>query len=279
MADSARLIFSTGSLYLLDTAQCFELAAQAGFDGIEIMCDDRFSTRDPHYLNSLSERYNLPVLVAHTPFSPRAQGWHDRTPLGLVLNTLKLAERLRAETIVVHLPLKVSMGSLKVGRWNMIFPWRADTDDVKRWITEELPTAQAATPVRIALENLPLKSYLRSGFDIVWWNSVEAWSSVHQHLTLDTTHWATHHIDPLNAYHAAAGRVAHVHLSNFDGREHRLPHKGFLDLGTFLRALKADAFSGTVSLEVHPDALEFYKPDLTLRNLCESVAFCREHLA
>lgn len=42
-----RLIFSTGSLYLLDTALVFDMAAEAGFDGMEIMCDDRFTTREP----------------------------------------------------------------------------------------------------------------------------------------------------------------------------------------------------------------------------------------
>ena len=34
MQQQARVIFSTGSLYLLDLAYCFELAAEAGFDGI-----------------------------------------------------------------------------------------------------------------------------------------------------------------------------------------------------------------------------------------------------
>ncbi len=279
MADRARLLFSTGSLYLLDTAQCFELAAQAGFDGIEIMCDERYGTRDPQYLKALSERYDLPVLVAHTPFSPRVPGWRDRTHLGLIQHTLKLAEQLNAETIVVHLPMKVSMGLLLMGERRMMFPWRSDTEDVRRWVLDSLPTQQAATPVRIALENMPRRDYLWSSFDVAHWNSVEAWSSVHQHLTLDTTHWATHHIDPLVPYRAAAGRVAHVHLSNFDGREHRLPHLGFLDLGAFLRALAADDFAGTVSLEVHPDALAFHDADLMLRHLCDSVAFCREHLA
>jgi sugar phosphate isomerase/epimerase len=63
----ARLIFSTGSLWLTDTAYSFELAAEAGFDGIEIMCDQRFTTRNPDYLLSLAERYQLPILAVHTP--------------------------------------------------------------------------------------------------------------------------------------------------------------------------------------------------------------------
>ncbi|MBZ0296988.1 MAG: sugar phosphate isomerase/epimerase [Anaerolineae bacterium] len=278
MPQSARVLFSTGSLYLLDTAQCFELAAEAGFDGIEIMCDDRFGTRDPNYLTHLSERFDLPVRVIHTPFSYRVPGWSDTSQLGLIKQTLKLAEHLNAESIVVHLPLWLNSGTLRIGSWSLNFPWQSAFLDVKRWISDELQAAQANTPVRIALENMPIKVMYGQRFDPAWWNTVDEWSTIHDYLTLDTTHWATHHIDPLDAYRAAGKRVAHVHLSNFDGREHRLPHKGHLDLGAFLQALADDDFGGTISLEVHPDALEFYKTDLIFRNLCESLAFCRTHL-
>lgn len=82
-----RLIFSTGSLYPLDTSDCFELAADAGFDGIEIMCDPRYSTRDPEYLTALVDKYNLPVLVCHTPFTTNVSGWKVAGELDLVLQT------------------------------------------------------------------------------------------------------------------------------------------------------------------------------------------------
>ena len=62
MQQQARVIFSTGSLYLLDLAHYFELAAEAGFDGIEVMCDTVYSSRDPIYLQTLSERYDLRYL-------------------------------------------------------------------------------------------------------------------------------------------------------------------------------------------------------------------------
>ena len=72
--------------------------------------------------------------------------------------------------------------------------------------------------------------------------------------------------------------VCHIHLSNYDGREHRLPHRGQLDLGAVLQRLGLDGFTGTVCNELHPDALE-YQNDVALRHhLKDSVAFCREHL-
>jgi sugar phosphate isomerase/epimerase len=276
---TARLIFSTGSLYLLDTARSFELAAEAGFDGIEIMCDDRFGTRDPHYLGELSARYQLPVLTAHTPFSHRVPGWPDSTPLALIRQTLKLAEQIGAESIVVHTPTWVGQGFLAVGGRTLRFPWSSPFTEVKRWIEADLAAEQARTTVKIAIENMPGKQFMGTLVNPAWWNTIEEWSRIHDHLTLDTTHWGTYGIDPLDAYRAAGSRVAHVHLSNFDGREHRLPHKGYLDLKAFLRALAADDFSGTVSVEVHPDSLEFYDADLLRRNMADSVAFCREYLA
>ncbi len=276
---TARMLFSTGSLYLLDTARCFELAAEAGFDGIEIRCDERFSTRDPDYLQRLSETFKLPILVAHTPFSTRVAGWQDASQVGLIKHTLQLAEQLDAESIVVHLPLWVGTAQVRLGNWNFVFPWQSDFHTVRNWITNDLPELQSRTPVKIALENMPTKKLMGMELNPAWWNSIDEWSTVHNHLTLDTTHWATHQIDPLAAYAAVKDRVAHVHLSNFDGREHRLPHKGYLDLAAFLRTLAADQFSGTISLEVHPDALDFYKSDLIMRNLRDSLNFCREHLS
>lgn len=275
-----RLLFSTGSLYLLDTAYCFQLAAEMGFDGMEVMCDERFSTRDPLYLHKLSRHYNIPILVCHTPFSARVPGWGNPSDeVGRIYHTLDLAGHFETESIVVHVPR--SMGWMTVQFNNRAFrlPWFTPYTAVRDWIEYELPRVQSATSIKIGLENMPIKTILGYQFDPTWWNEVETWARVHTWLTLDTTHWATKGVDPLDAYRAAGGRVCHVHLSNFDGREHRLPHKGFLDLGRFLRGLRADSFSGTISLELDPQPLGYEHEETLRRNLQESYDFCREHLS
>lgn len=277
---TARLLFSTGSLYVLDTADCFQLAAEAGFDGIEIMCDSRFSTRDPHYLNHLSQVHNLPVLAAHTPFSTSVPGWdHHPTHLDLIRHTLRLAEAIGAESIIVHLPLRVSRGRAQFGRRDLQFPWFSDFSDVRNWMIGQMAGVQQRSPVKIAVENMPAAELWGRKINPAHWNHIEQWSRVHDHLTLDTTHWATWGIDPVQPYRAAKSRVAHVHLSNFDGREHRLPHQGDVDLGAFLRVLAADSFSGTVSLEVNPDALAYESRETLRRNLRDSLDFMRQHLS
>ncbi|MBZ0287595.1 MAG: sugar phosphate isomerase/epimerase [Anaerolineae bacterium] len=275
----ARLLFSTGSLYLMDTSFCFQLAAEIGFDGMEVMCDERYSTRDPHYLQKLSQHYNLPILVCHTPFSARVPGWGNANDeVGRIYHTLDLASELEAESIVVHVPRSMGMMTVQLNNRAFRMPWRTPYKAVRDWIKYDLPRVQAATPVKIGLENMPVKYLWGRQIDPTWWNEVESWGRVHTWLTLDTTHWATKGIDPLDAYRAAGGRVCHVHLSNFDGQEHRLPHKGFLDLGQFLRALAADSFAGTITLELDPHPLGFADEEILRRNLQESYDFCREHL-
>lgn len=274
----AKAIFSTGSLYVCDTAYCFELAANAGFDGIELMCDHRYSTRDPHYIRQLMARYDQPVRVVHTPFSDHLPGWQARDQVQVIERTLALAEELGAHAIVVHVPIAVPVRRVRVAGQSVYLPALPNEFDVvKRWIIHDLPRVQAGTPVKIAIENLPHKKLYGWRINPAHWNTVAEWSQVHDWLTLDTTHWAVNGTDALDAYRAANGRVCNVHLSNFDGREHRLPHRGDVDLGRFLRALAHDGYSGTISLELHPDALDYQDADALRRHLSDSRAFIRQH--
>ncbi len=50
------VIFSTGSLYPFGLDRIYGWAAEAGFDGIEIMIDERWYTHQDSYLNHLRER-------------------------------------------------------------------------------------------------------------------------------------------------------------------------------------------------------------------------------
>ena len=281
----ARVIFSTGSLFICDTAACFQVAAEAGCDGLEIMCDERWSTRSPDYLNKLSEQFGIRPITLHTPMVHlvrHLQGWDvPRTYVDVAKCTLDLAESIGAETIVVHLPPKVSVVSLQNAdtRWQgMYFPWFSNKNAKKmmEWIDKTVPSLE--TGVKVGVENLPVQRWIGLKANPFYCNTVQEWSTVAPHLTMDTTHWATHGIDPLDAYRAAKKRVAHVHLSNFDGREHRLPHKGDVDLGKLLREMARDGFGGTICIELHPDSLGFPDEKAILQNLKDSVDFCRENL-
>lgn len=62
-----RVVFSTGSLYPFGLDRIFGWVAETGFDGIEVMMDDRWDTHEAQYMNALSERHDLPILALHPP--------------------------------------------------------------------------------------------------------------------------------------------------------------------------------------------------------------------
>jgi sugar phosphate isomerase/epimerase len=278
----ARVLFSTGSLNLTDTAYSFELAAEAGFDGIEIMCDDRWSTRDPVYLQSLMTRHHLPILAVHSSIGSRLRGWTNaRDELARIQHSLRLAETLAAEVLVVHVPMKIGVAEFNWPGGHIIMPWRTPYVGVKRWIEQDLPAVQARTAVKIALEDVPSFSIFRRKIDLAWWNTLNDWPQAHQWLTMDTSHWASKDIDPLTAFRAGGERIAHVHLSNFDAQRkkyHRLPQQGDLDLAGLLHAMADAHFSGTISVELYPDALDFHDGDAVRGHMRGCLTFCRTHL-
>ena len=176
----ARVILSTGSLYLMDTAYCFQLAAETGFDGMEVMCDERFGTRDPIYLRKISQHYNLPILACHTPFSHHIPAWGKKwDEVGRIYHTLDLAATVGAEAMVVHLPQYIGRLVVQTHRHDFLLPWRSPFWGVKDWIEHDLPQVQAETPVKIAVENMPNTRLFGLRFDPTWWNEVESWGRVH----------------------------------------------------------------------------------------------------
>lgn len=270
------MLLSTGSLHLCGTQHVFELAAEAGFDGLEVLIDQRVDTWQPGYLARLSAEYGLPVACLHSPFLlnvphwPAAEG--DR-----VARSLELAEALDAEVVVTHLPVRWPYSILITPRSRVALPhfWRRNGKDVA-WFEQQLPAIQAETAVVIAVEIMPLHRALGWPVNVHVWNTLAEWSRF-EHLTLDTTHCGTWGVDPRAAYDRADGRVSHIHLSNFDGREHRLPHQGDLALDKFLRHVAADGYQGHISIETSPDAMQVEDPARLKENLAASLAFCREH--
>ena len=97
------------------------------------------------------------------------------------------------------------------------------------------------------------------------------------HVTLDTTHVGTWGWDLLAMYETLRDRIAHVHLSNYDGREHRAPTDGRLPLDALLRRLTEDGYQGAISVESGPDAMEAEDAGACRAKLEQALAFCREY--
>jgi sugar phosphate isomerase/epimerase len=274
------IILSTGSLYSYGTARVFDLAARAGFDGIEIMIDHRWDTRQPDYLRALSRDHDLPIVVLHSPFlTLDAPGWPE-DELGRLQHTVTLAQALDVPTVVTHLPFRFHA---LVGRWyaarqrsvKLPVPVRR-REPYFHFLHNGLGAFEAEAGVTVAVENMPAHRFLGRRVNSYAFNSI-AEIARFPHLTLDTTHLGTWGMDPVPVYEQLRERVAHVHLSNFDGREHRSPPDGHLPLAELLRCLARDGYPGAITVETSPDALHAEDEDRCLAALRRALAFCREH--
>jgi len=279
------ILLSTGSLRFFGMDRVFLIARELGFDGVEVIVDDRWDTADPAYLTLLSKRYGLPIAAIHSPFGfVETHAW-GRDPAERMRGAIRLAEELGSELVVVHLPFFAEK------------PYA-------RWVDEELPEAQERTRVKLAVENMPeaykimgpvgVRMKARSFYHVHRHKPLNrmfrflsrrcfpgnAWDYLlrFRYLVLDTTHLATGGVDPVDAYERMKSRLACIHLSNFDGTEHRPLREGVIDFRRFLRHISADGYRGHLTIELMPDNFPDRTAPAARRVLSADLAFCRECL-
>lgn len=273
------IALSTGSLYTYGLARAFELAAEAGFDAMEVLVDHRWDSRQPAYLRRLCQETGLPIIAVHSPFTPYVPGWpHD--PVGRLQESAALARQVGAGVVVAHLPLRIRAAKIEFydspsnpRSWPLFLPARRL---YRHFLLNGLARFEAAEGVRIGVENMPAHRVLGRRVSYYALNHLEALTGF-RHLTLDTTHLGTWGLDPVEVYEQLKGRVIHVHLSNFNGQQHRLPEDGHLPLGTFLQRLAQGGYEGAVSVELEPDVLQAEDKGLVRAHLRRTLDFCREH--
>jgi sugar phosphate isomerase/epimerase len=277
------IILSSGSLYNFDIATVMALAGEIGFDGLELIVDWRRETHQPGHLESLMARHKLPILAIHSPFAAGLiQGWPD-DPVARIKQSVQLAETLGAKTVVVHPPqrwVRLQALAASPGRtWKLSVPVPvAGPGRLGRWLWHDLAEFQAQTPVKIAVENMPCRRLGPIKLEPHHFAQPETLSHF-QYLTLDTTHVGTRHPDLLGFYHQIKANVAHIHLSNYNGRQHQLLTQGHLPLAPFLAELASDTFAGLISLELSPFSLHAEDEQVMKQNLRDSLAFCRQALS
>lgn len=276
------LILSTGSLYNFDVSTVMALAREAGFDGIELMIDWRRETHHLPHLEKLCRKHALPILAVHSPFaSMRIQGW-PVDPVETIQKSVQLAEDLGARTVVVHPPTRwLRLQGIVAGpqrSWKISLPLPVvGPGRLGRWLWQELPNLQARSRVKIAVENMPCRRVGPFKLDPYHFTHPDQLNHF-QFLTFDTTHAGTRQLDLFDFYRQIRPKVAHVHLSNYNGREHQLLTNGHLPLAALLEKLVTDQFKGVVSVELNPTSLQADDEIALQQNLHHTVTFCREAL-
>lgn len=244
----------------------FRLAAEVGYDGVEIMVTSDPDTRDPRVISALSERFGMPVLSIHAPVLVLTAFVFGADPHRKLDRSAALARQVGARTVVVHPP----------------FRWQARS---ARGFTSSVRDVSDRYGVTVAVENMfPVTVSGRDRHAYAPdWNpgslDVDA-------LTLDFSHAALAGVSALDLARQWGDRLQHVHLC--DGSsvepndrvldEHLIPGHGVQPVAEVLALLAQRGFAGSIIAEVTTRACG---PDDEQRRawLSETLDFARRAVA
>nr|WP_277628399.1 sugar phosphate isomerase/epimerase [Arsenicicoccus dermatophilus] len=249
---------STSSVYPAKVADAFRIAAELGYDGVEVMVYTDPVSQDAAALDALVQRHGIPVVSIHAPTLLLTQRVMHAEPWPKIDLSIELARAVGCETVVVHPPF----------RWQRVYA---------REFVEGVAVREHETGITIAVENM---YPWRAGQRLVQaylphWDPVE---QPYDHVTLDLSHAATALEDSLEMAQALGDRLHHVHLTDGLGSaldEHLVPGRGSQPVKELLEHLTATGFTGDVVVEVSTR-----KGDARQRlvDLAESLDFARRHL-
>lgn len=253
---------STGCLFKLPLRKVFELSAESGFDGIELIINQDFVGVNPGKLvSSLQEITTIHSI--HAPFM-MLDGWGD--PMDSLRRSVELAAECGIPLVNFHPP---SWMGLEIAFWRWLYKIR----DFQKEIGLD-------GQVIVTLENMPWVGEYKINPNILSKpkQMIEFITEHNLFMTFDCTHMGSGHTSFINDFFLfyESGRIRNIHFSDYGhGREHLLPGHGMLPLIRFLNHLRSTDYQRTVTLELDPR--EFPKGERNiLESLKELVAFLRK---
>src|SRR5919106_6125092 len=227
------VLLSTASFFARPIAWTIARAAEAGYEGVEVMVTKDPDSQDPDRIRTLTAEAGLRVGALHAPcLLVTRRGWGVE-PIAKIERSVETAEDAEIPLVIVHPPY----------RWQPAY---------RRWLLDDLPRLVAGTGVTVAVENMfpvrvggrALTLHADHGLE-----ELEGLPSV----ALDTSHAAVARRDLVEIRRRFGDRLRHVHLSDNAGRgwdSHLPPGDGVLDIDGFLGDLASSDYAGAVSLEV-----------------------------
>ncbi len=257
---SARIALSTASAYPQPCVDAFGLAAELGYDGVEVMIWSDPVSQDAAALSALARHYDIPVLAVHAPTLLVSQRVWGRDPWAKVDRSCELARQLGATTVVVHPP----------------FRWQRE---YAAGFVEGVAERAERHGVALAVENMyPWRAGNREVLAYL-----PGWDPLprpYRDVTLDLSHAATSGSDGLQMATELGERLSHLHLADGLGSardEHLVPGRGSQPCAELLGLLAERGWSGTVVVEVSTRRCR--SRDERRADLAESLAFARLNLA
>jgi sugar phosphate isomerase/epimerase len=242
----------------------FRLAAEAGFDGIEVMITSDRATQDPSRLAALRDEFGMPVLSIHAPVLLFSSHVFGRNPLVKLRRSVELAEAVGATTVVVHPPYRWQRRSAAL-------------------FVETVRRLSERHGMRIAVENMfPVT---RGGIEhdpfAPSWNPGELDVDA---LTLDFSHAGMSGRSAADLAREWGSRLQHVHLCDAACTEpggalldeHLVPGRGAQPVAEVLQGLAESGFAGHIIAEITTRACG-RDDEQRVAWLRETLAFARSH--
>ncbi len=260
MAD-IRIGVSTASVWPQTATSAFELAAELGYDGIEVMVWADPISQDPAALRRRSRQFGVPVLAVHAPCLLITQRVWSPRPEERLRRSVQAAQDLGAETVVIHPPF----------RWQRKYA-EGFADLV--WQLEE------SSGVAIAVENMfPVRRFggamEMSAFD----PSIDPTDVGYRNYTLDLSHTAAAREDARALRSRMGHGLRHLHLADGTGLprdEHLVPGRGTEPCAEVCESLARDGFTGQVVVEINTRRVR--TAGERAKDLAEALLFARLHL-
>ena len=248
----------------MELEDIFEIAAECGYDGLELIINTVFENRNPHKI--IEKLLKLcPIASIHAPFFKLNKWGHGGKSL---MRCIKLAHDFEIPLVNFHPPLWFPP---EYNFWH----WFRKVEDYQNL----LPNSK----VIVTIENMPyVGKRIRFNPNILK-KSEEMLHFMEEHnlfMTFDTTHIGSHNPNFLGEFQRllVSGRVKNIHFSDYGhGREHLFPGRGILPLTRFLYMLKEQNYEGAITLELSPAELP-KKRELIVESLAEINDYLREEL-
>lgn len=254
---------STASVYPEGAAAAFEIAAELGYDGVELMVWTDPVSQDVRAVERLAHRHGIPVLAVHAPCLAVTQRVWGADPVERIRRSVDAAARLGARTVVMHPPF----------RWQKAYAaqFRDEVARAGEFHGVTLPVENMFPVARGSISTVPYAP----GFDPT--------EVGHDAYTLDLSHTAAAGSDALAMAGRMGDRLTHLHLTDGSGStkdEHLVPGRGNQPCAEVCQLLADGGFArngGTVVLEVSTRRCRTRLERTGL--LAESLLFARLHLA
>jgi sugar phosphate isomerase/epimerase len=239
----------------------FRLAAELGYDGVEVMVWTDRGSQDPARWRRHAQRYGVPVLAVHAPCLLITQRVWSPDPEVRLRRSVEAAQQVGAPTVVVHPPF----------RWQRRYAER---------FADLVAELEDASGVAVAVENMfPVRPLGRGRPVSAFAPSIDPTDSGHRNYTLDLSHTAASGVDALALAERMGDGLTHVHLADGTGGprdEHLVPGRGSQPCARLCERLLAARFTGQVVLEIN--TRHATTPAAQVRDLAEALLFAQLNL-